>query len=586
MSFSSLRARRQSKESKSFVNTPSAAKEESTALVPTKAILSPASDSASSTGELLYSTIPGFLEVRTTSEDGRGIWTKQGIKRGAALLSVKPHIHVLSTKNLEYFCSACIAPAPESGLKRCTRCRVVWYCGATCQNNDWATHKAECSAMQRWAAGAPSPDVVIPAEPIRALGRLLWKKQKQGLKSIWAREVDQMQSLRKSLPPSATESHTHLAHAVIRYLGLNAPGELGAFGIANAADIVDVISRFTTNSFTLTSPSLNPLGVSVSPVVALINHSCDPNAVVVFPRSSSNPSTQEPCMQVVAIRDIAPGEQVFTAYIDTTLPKLQRQMALESTYSFKCKCTLCSEVADTDLRESVWCPKKCGGACPLPTEEDPLTRCRKCKAVVIDTDAVLDAARIGQEALDKANALQFSDLPKALQLTTNIAPILTSANLTPASHPLLSLTRLHQSLLLASFPPTLTQDALDTVIRAASSSLAGLCTILRPGHPIRALAIAELGKLLAVDEPSPATTPSPAGAFPPSGAPRLNLAYETLVKARAELMVGFGEQNEGGEVGKEVREMIVRVERELAAWKQGVKNVIEDTPALQTGRRR
>lgn len=51
-------------------------------------------------------------------------------------------------------------------------------------------------------------------------------------------------------------------------------------------------------------------------------------------------------------------------------------------------------------------------------------------------------------------------------------------------------------------------------------------------------------------------------------------------------MVGFGEQNEGGEVGKEVREMIVRVERELAAWKQGVKNVIENTPALQTGRRR
>ena len=50
--------------------------------------------------------------------------------------------------------------------------------------------------------------------------------------------------------------------------------------------------------------------------------------------------------------------------------------------------------------------------------EDPLTRCRKCKAVVIDTDAVLDAARIGQEALDKANALQFSGIAHSLPLSS------------------------------------------------------------------------------------------------------------------------------------------------------------------------
>jgi hypothetical protein len=41
--------------------------------------------------------------------------------------------------------------------------------------------------MQRWAAGAPSPDVAIPAEPIRCLGRVLWGKQKRGLDSVWVR---------------------------------------------------------------------------------------------------------------------------------------------------------------------------------------------------------------------------------------------------------------------------------------------------------------------------------------------------------------------------------------------------------------
>lgn len=69
------------------------------------------------------------------------------------------------------------------------------------------------------------------------------------------------------------------------------------------------ISQFITNTFTITTPSLTPLGSSVSPLVALINHSCDPNAVVVFPRSQG-PNGDEPRMKVVAIKPILPGQEV------------------------------------------------------------------------------------------------------------------------------------------------------------------------------------------------------------------------------------------------------------------------------------
>ena len=83
---------------------------------------------------------------------------------------------------------------------------------------------------------------------------------------------------------------------------------------------------------------------------------------------------------------------------------------------------------------------------------------------------------------------------------------------------------------------------------------------MRPVITIRALAFAELGKLLAVDEPAPTAAKD---AFPPSGAARLQLAYETLVNARNELLVAFGKQSGGGEVGAEVREMIVMGEAEV-----------------------
>jgi SET and MYND domain-containing protein len=45
--------------------------------------------------------------------------------------------------------------------------------------------------------------------------------------------------------------------------------------------------------------------------------------------------------------------------------------------------------------------------------------------------------------------------------------------------------------------------------------------------------------------------------------------------------MSFGERSGGGEVGREVRDMVVHVERELAAWGQGIRNVIEDTPSLK-----
>ena len=83
------------------------------------------------------------------------------------------------------------------------------------------------------------------------------------------------------------------------------------------------------------------------------------------------------------------------------------------------------ENSPIEWREVMWCPKKCGGVCPLPTEgcffisissfrlftiytDCSLVRCVKCKAPVKDTEAVLDAVRVGQEALEKAEALQFS----------------------------------------------------------------------------------------------------------------------------------------------------------------------------------
>lgn len=176
--------------------------------------------------------------------------------------------------------------------------------------------------------------------------------------------------------------------------------------------------------------------------------------------------------------------------------------------------------------------------------------------------------------------LPNTDTTKARQLTTNMIPILTTAGLTPSSHPLLAMYRLHLELLVGCFKDGMSQRVLDDAIRSAAKYSAGLSNILPRGHPVRGVGIAELGKLLAVDEPSPANfsqRPTAVSAFPPSGPARLKLAHETLVRALEELTISFGKSNGGGEVGKEVRETILRLEKELGIWTQGIRNVLADT---------
>ncbi|KAF7350303.1 Histone-lysine N-methyltransferase ASHR1 [Mycena venus] len=577
MSFANLKAARQAKQSYVTPSTLESSRESSA--VSPEPVTQPAERTVT---ETIYKSIPEYLEIRTSSTSGRGLWTTKACNPGQVIFAVKPHAAALSNERLDLHCSQCFGEGNNTSLKRCTKCQVIYYCDSTCQNVDWPLHKNECAALQRITT---SGETSIPSDAIRCLGRIMWKRQKQGPTSAWTREIDLLQSHNKDIEPSAYELHTHLAVSLVRYLGLSSPSEIASFGMASGADLANFVSRFVTNTFTITDPSLTPLGASVSPPVALINHSCDPNAVVVFPRS--RPNAQEPLMQVVALRDIAPDEEILTAYIDTTLPKAMRQASLRETYLFSCTCTLCASAPDVvDPRESVSCPKS-----PIhpPTSiiltmmfQKTLSRAAP-PAVphYKKTDEVLDALRIGQQALDKATLLQFSDPAKARQLTSKLIPILTSAGLTPPSHPLLALTRLHTALLIADLPqpqsqspitPTEAQASLDEAVVAATKAVAGLDA---------------LGRLLAVDEPAPRAPGSAAEdalRYPPSGAKRLRLALETLVHARAELSVGFGAANEGGVVGRGLREDIVRLERELGMWKKGVGEALRDAREAKVGR--
>lgn len=66
---------------------------------------------------------------------------------------------------------------------------------------------------------------------------------------------------------------------------------------------------------------------------ARMNHACTPN---VFHRFNANINR----LTIHALRDIKPGEEIFTAYIDICHPTVERRRILRH-WGFKCRCTTC-----------------------------------------------------------------------------------------------------------------------------------------------------------------------------------------------------------------------------------------------------
>jgi hypothetical protein len=129
-------------------------------------------------------------------------------------------------------------------------------------------------------------------------------------------------------------------------------------------------SKVLTNSLTLITPSLDPLGLILDPTLGHLNHSCDPNAFVMM---------DGPAVSLRALKSIAKDEEVYISYIDATNPFPRRQSELESRWFFKCNCTKCAQGATLD--EDKW-------AC------EPRSITKKVKEVA---DAILTHESFAQE---------------------------------------------------------------------------------------------------------------------------------------------------------------------------------------------
>jgi hypothetical protein len=76
----------------------------------------------------------------------------------------------------------------------------------------------------------------------------------------------------------------------------------------------------------------DPIGICFEPVIALANHSCSPNAAIVFDGRK---------VILRALDSIKQDDQIFISYVDSTQRRQARQAELKEAYFFTCNCIKC-----------------------------------------------------------------------------------------------------------------------------------------------------------------------------------------------------------------------------------------------------
>jgi hypothetical protein len=71
----------------------------------------------------------------------------------------------------------------------------------------------------------------------------------------------------------------------------------------------------------------------MDPLASRINHSCQPNAIIIY---------DGPKMEVKALETFQAGDEILISYIDELVPFAMRQAELKQKFHFTCACSRCA----------------------------------------------------------------------------------------------------------------------------------------------------------------------------------------------------------------------------------------------------
>jgi NTP pyrophosphatase (non-canonical NTP hydrolase) len=316
---------------------------------------------------------------------GRALKAARPLMAGAVVYQARPWVSVVADGFMRSVCSHCFKSTADEGGGEddgpppdlpfsCAGCSACGYCSQECKDAAAHLHAKECESVAqvvRMTAGT-SADSRGARMLIRALAQRAVDLEGGDEEALRKRSVN----LPSFVDVCELEDHLNdLPRAKQKeFLGIAAGvGSLPIgqqYGVGKV-ELVRLVATLRCNSQAVVDVANKRLGdVLIAP--ADFNHSCRPNCTVAFYGNT---------VQIRALCEIDPDEELTIQYTDLYLSRHERQEKLLSSHCFTCACPRCceggggtgggGEGGTLDCRvEGYRCGlKRCDGLVPPPLHE-------------------------------------------------------------------------------------------------------------------------------------------------------------------------------------------------------------------------
>lgn len=269
---------------------------------------------------------------------GRFVKANTPLKKGSIVITSQPLGTVALPQTINEYCNYCFRKQTSPSLQRCSQCKKAYFCDMACFQNAWLSyHQFICGKKLTTTTAAASDAMDLEMLEKVALNVSRFKKRTspeqppkdkqdetvhvtmQAFFSLMGHDDLQPKHVKENFSQLATEAHKK---PFIQQTGLT------------HSDLIHYLNVFKSNNFAIDDKDMFAIGEGTYPIAALFNHSCRPNAVVMFEGAYAS---------IHAIEDIQAGEEISIAYVDAAHSRSYRQKALRDKYFFQCQCDRCHE---------------------------------------------------------------------------------------------------------------------------------------------------------------------------------------------------------------------------------------------------
>jgi SET and MYND domain-containing protein len=311
--------------------------------------------------------LPVHLKCYTTASAGRTVITTTALRKGDTVFRQAPYAHTIHYRYKTTTCDACFlfTHADQALPYACANICGIRYCSTVCRDSVRAQHHGcdlirQVQQQQQGKTKAQQPNKSMHTalsllismassadhhdgqyrRPMADVLLMMQDASKVAMKKNTAAEVH-FRSLVRSSEASAggaASMATHQPPADGTYAQVLATVKLNALGIYDAAG--------------------EELGYALSPALAMVNHSCLPNCQQI---------TTDGCCQLIALCDIAVGEELSYSYVtldssNSGRSRDERRRVIDKNWAFTCTCPRCQNLVDCrafDTAHTCYCGAVC-----------------------------------------------------------------------------------------------------------------------------------------------------------------------------------------------------------------------------------